>query len=135
MVSLPYESILKRLSRIEQRVFSDSNEVNKIDEGLGMFDPLHGGIFGHAHLRFNKDTRNVDWIACSDEEEIEAMRIKYEEFDHKFFGQGEQLSFPDFLECFFYLSPKVPDERKRAVVQKVREQKKSASEVSDTVLT
>jgi hypothetical protein len=120
-------SVLRRLERVE-RVLRENAPDRVFD--VVLLDPVQGGIFGHSHTVYRLTDRNTNTFACSDEEEIELMKEKYEDFGHRFFAQGEVLSFPDFLEHFFYLSPNVPEERKKAAVQKLREAANSLSNPS-----
>ncbi len=128
MGSFMHRSILKRLEKIEQSL-SIEEEENKLFDVIFM-DVKKGGIFGHSHTVCRRGGADFKRYPCTDEEEIEFMRVKYEEWNHKYFGQGEELSFPDFLELFFYMSPNVPDERKKAAVQKLREQEKAQNKQS-----
>ena len=112
--------LLRRLERVEKVLMGEGDQDAWL-VGLGYFDCIKGGIFGHSNLVYGGSGQVPIKRPCTDEEEIELMRIKYDDFHHKFFGEGDELTFPDFLELFFYLSPNVPDDRKRSVVQKLRE--------------
>lgn len=79
-----------------------------------------GGIFGHGDWRFSPSRREQQVIACSDEEEVEIMRGHYESDSHRFFGQGAELSFAEYLERFCYLGSEELGERRNAVIGKAR---------------
>ncbi len=122
MGSFKYRSILKRLEKMEQSLLID--EENKLFS-FQLMDPVNGGLFGHSHVQYRLHGKDYKKFPCTDEEEIELMRRRYEGDNHKYFGVGEELTFPDYLEQYFYFSPNVPDERKKAAVQKLREQEKA----------
>jgi hypothetical protein len=59
-------------------------------------------------------------VPCSDEEEVQIMRENYEDNGHRFFGQGDELSFPEYLERFSYLGSEELADRRREVISMLR---------------
>lgn len=111
-------SLLRQLRRLE-RVFA-AGELGDYWIDIVKWEGKKGGAFGHAHWRFSPSRCEQQIIPCSDEEEVEVMRQHYEREKHRFFGQGEELSFPDYLERFCYLGSEELGERRNAVIGKVR---------------
>jgi hypothetical protein len=117
LVSFCGRSVLSRLRRLESVLLVD--EPEKVFDVV-LFDPVAGGLFGHSHIVYHLKEQRNEVFVCSVDEEVELMRVKYEDFGHRFFGQGEELSFPDFLERFDYMGPKAFAEQRKEVVKKLR---------------
>ena len=117
MVSSCSSSVLSRLRRLERVLLVDESE--KVAD-IFLLDPVAGGLFGHSHIVYHFKEQKNEIFACSIDEEVELMRVKYEDFNHRVFGQGEKLSFPDFLERFDYMGPKAFAEQRKEVVKKLR---------------
>jgi hypothetical protein len=108
--------VLRRLVRLESVI--GVSEDDWID--VVMWIGREGGIFGHMHSRFSKSRMESQLVPCSDEEEVQIMRGKYEDDGCRFFGNGDELSFPEYLERFSYLGPEELADRRREVINKVR---------------
>ncbi len=117
MVSFCGRSVLSRLRRLENVLLVDESE--KVFDVV-LLDPVAGGLFGHSHIVYHFKEQKNEIFVCSVDEEVELMRAKYEDFGHRVFGQGEELSFPDFLERFDYMGPKALAEERKAIIQKLR---------------
>lgn len=108
--------VLRRLVRLESVI--GVSEDDWID--LVMWIGREGGIFGHMHSRFSKSRLESQMVPCSDEEEVQIMRGKYRNDGHRFFGQGDELSFPEYLERFSYLGSEELADRRREIIGKLR---------------
>lgn len=108
--------VLRRLVRLESVIgVSDDDWLDVV-----MWDVRGGGIFGHVHYRFSKSRMENQSVPCSDEEEVQIMRGKYEDDGHRFFGQGDELSFSEYLERFSYLGSEELADRRREIISKLR---------------
>jgi hypothetical protein len=108
--------VLRRLVRLESVI--GVSEDDWID--VVMWIGREGGIFGHMHSRFSKSRMESQLVPCSDEEEVQIMRGKYEDEGHRFCGQGDELSFPEYLERFSYLGSEELADRRREIISKLR---------------
>lgn len=108
--------VLRRLVRLESAI--DVSEDDWVD--IVTWDARGGGIFGHVHIRFSRSRQESQMVPCSDEEEVQIMRGKYEDDGHRFFGQGDELSFPEYLERFSYLGLEELADGRREIVSKLR---------------
>jgi hypothetical protein len=108
--------VLRRLVRLEGTI--GASEDDWVD--VVMWSPRGGGIFGHVHYRFSKSRSESQRVPCSDEEEVQIMREHYEADGHRFSRQGDELSFPDYLERFSYLGSEELAERRREIISRVR---------------
>ena len=107
--------VLRRLVRLESVIgVSEDDCVDVV-----MWDARGGGIFGYMHSRFSKSRIENQSVPCSDEE-VQIMRGKYEDEGHRFFGVGDELSFPEYLERFSYLGSEELADRRREVISKLR---------------
>ena len=110
-------AILRRLKKLE-KVFAVEPRDDWID--VLMWNGLEGGIFGHVHYRFSESRRQTELISCSDREEIEIMRDRYEEDEHRFYGKGPKVSFAEYLERFSYLGPEELAVKRKEIIEQLK---------------
>ena len=94
-----HEGLRKRVDRLEEEAIG----VSEFDTVI--WSASDGGIFGHAHIRFNKNLMKQEIVPCSDEEEIEIMRQHFEIDKHRPWDKGQYVPFWKYLEEFSYLAP------------------------------
>jgi len=111
------KAILRRLKRLEE-VFA----VEPVDDWLDivMWMGADGGIFGHMRYRFSKSRNETEWIPCSDEEEIEAMRIHYEKDGQRLYCNGPRVSLAEYLEHFSYLGSEELGARRKRIIERLK---------------
>ena len=114
-----FRSFLRRLEKLERALQVDDAEP--LDMGP-LWDIDGGGLWGHKHIIYHPKEQCNECFPCSDEEEIRIMGYIFEDYNHRYCGQGEELSFPDFLEHFDYLGPKSLAEQRKVAIQKLREE-------------
>jgi hypothetical protein len=112
----------RRIMQVE-RAFG----VNQKEEWLDilMWGASKAGVFGHVHMRIPKHGGETKWTACSEEEELQLMRMEYEESEHRLYGRGEPLSFSAYLENFSFLGPAELSERRREIIERINGEEES----------
>ena len=116
-------SFLRRLEKLERA--AGVEDKDEIVDGM-LWDCEGGGLWGHHHVIIHSKGQRTEFVPCSVDEEIWLMRNIFEGFNRRLFGQGEEVSFPDFLEHFDYLGPESFADQRKATIQKLREEANGA---------
>ena len=116
MGSFSFRSALRRLEKLERDVRANNADIDTV-----FFTTEGGGAWGHRHIISHSKGQPTEYVPCSVEEEIQLMRASYEDYNHRF-GRGEELSFPDWLECLDYLGPPSLAEQRKAAIQQLRKE-------------
>ena len=110
-----------RVERLE-RVFRAGPE-SRVD--IVMWIGSEGGLFGHCHLRIQKNNGRIERAPCTDEEELDFMRQQYERDGKQLYGRGESVSFSVYLERHCYLGSADFSARQNKVIAFLRSEEES----------